>query len=93
MKKRIKKRFTEEFKKEAVSLVEKQGYTNTEAANSLGVSESAIRAWRKRYTLDQNNNNLNHEAEIKRLRKENERLRMEREILKKAAAFFAKENS
>ncbi len=93
MKKRIKKRFTEEFKKEAVNLVEKQGYTNTEAANNLGVSESAIRAWRKKYTLDQNNNNLKHEAEIKRLRKENERLRMEREILKKAAAFFAKENS
>jgi transposase len=93
MKKKIKKRFTEEFKKEAVSLVEKQGYTNTEAANSLGVSESAIRSWRKRYAPGQNNNNLKQEAEIKRLKKENERLRMEREILKKAAAFFARENS
>ncbi len=64
MKKKIKKRFTEEFKKEAVSLVEKQGYTNTEAANSLGVSESAIRCWREKHTHGQDNKNLKQDAEI-----------------------------
>jgi len=88
----MKKKFTEEFKKEAVSLVVKQGYSNSEAAKSLGVSESAIRQWKKKLGPDRDITKLNQEAEIKRLRKENERLRMEREILKKAAAFFAKEN-
>lgn len=91
MKKETQKRFTTEFKKEAVNLVVKQGYTNTEAAKSLGVSESAIRNWKKQFVPGRDNKNLKQDAEIKRLKKENERLRMEREILKKAAAFFAKE--
>ncbi len=92
MVKKPQKRYTKEFKKEAVNLVEKQGYSNTEAAKSLGVSEAAIRHWRKLLVPVQNDVNTKKDAEIKRLKKENERLRMEREILKKAAAFFAKEN-
>ena len=92
MVKKTKKRYAGEFKKEAVNLVEKQGYSNTEAANCLGVSESAIRNWKKQLGSGNDNKSLNQDAEIKRLKKENERLRMEREILKKAAAFFAREN-
>ncbi len=92
MVKKTKNRYTKEFKNDAVNLVEKRGYSNTEAAKSLGVSESAIRQWKKQFGSNEDSNNLKKDAEIKRLKKENERLRMEREILKKAAAFFAKEN-
>ena len=91
MKKEPKKRFTEEFKKEAVNLVVKQGYTNTEEAQSLGVSESAIRHWKKQFGPKSNKVEQEQQAEIKQLKKEVKRLRMEREILKKAAAFFARE--
>ncbi len=90
--KKTKKRYTKEFKKEAVNLVEKQGYSNTEAAKSLAVSESAIRHWKKLFGSGDDNKNLRQDAEIKRLKKENERLRTEQEILKKAAAFFVKES-
>lgn len=92
MVKKTKKRYTKEFKQEAVNLVEKQGYSNTEAAKSLGVSESAIRHWKKQLGSGHDSKRLKQDIEIKRLKKENERLRMEREILKKAAAFFAREN-
>ncbi|PIE46564.1 MAG: hypothetical protein CSA42_07850 [Gammaproteobacteria bacterium] len=92
MSNQVKKRYTKEFKKEAVNPVEKQGYTNTEAAKSLGVSEAAIRQWKKLFGSAQNGINLKKDAKIKQLKKENERLRMERDILKKAAAFFAREN-
>lgn len=92
MVKNTKKRYTKEFKNDAVNLVEKQGYSNTEAAKSLGVSESAIRQWKKQLGSGHDSKILKQDVEIKRLKKENERLRMEREILKKAAAFFAREN-
>lgn len=92
MVKKTKKRYTKEFKQEAVNLVEKQGYSNTEAAKSLGVSESAIRHWKKQLGSGHDSKSLKQDMEIRRLKKENERLRMEREILKKAAAFFAREN-
>ena len=46
MAEKSKKRYTKEFKQEAVNLVEKQGYSNTEAAKNLGVSKSAIRGWK-----------------------------------------------
>ena len=91
MKKEPKKRFTEEFKKEAVNLVVTQGYTNVEAAHSLGVSESAIRQWKKQFSPRANKVEQEQQVEIKRLKKKVKRLRMEREILKKAAAFFARE--
>lgn len=68
--KKTKKRYTKEFKREAVNLVEKQGYSNTEAAKNLGVSESAIRHWKKLFGFGHGNKNLEHEVEIKRLKKE-----------------------
>lgn len=92
MVKKVSKRYTQEFKQEAVNLVEQQGYSNTEAAKSLGVSEATIRQWKKLLGSGMENKNFGKDTEIKRLKKENERLRMEREILKKAAAFFAREN-
>jgi len=92
MKKIKKKYYTKEFKEEAVKLVTEQGYRISEAAGNLGVSQSAIRKWRKDLDPSVDKGNQEQQAEIKRLRKEVERLRMEREILKKAAAFFARES-
>jgi transposase len=91
-----RKKYTTEFKQQAVKLVTEQGYTIVKAAQSLGVSNSNIHRWlaqfsdaspvlSKKYKPDPNQEELN------RLRKENLRLKQEREILKKAAAFFANE--
>ena len=91
MKKRKRRSFTEEFKKEAVKLVLEKGYGVTEAARSLGVTESSMRNWVCKYDPVISRKDEDLKAEIKKLKKENDRLRIEREILKKAAAFFAKE--
>jgi len=88
-----------EFKQDAAQLVISKGYTYTEASRSLGISESALRRWAKAekgqsFKTDKHLNsrlNLSEQEELLRLRKENSRLKMEREILKKAAAFFAQE--
>jgi transposase len=96
--KRPKPNFTLEFKQDAVKLITEKGYTHQQAADSLGISLSAIGRWSRAERGSANNIptkagtlNLSEHAELLRLRKENERLRMEREILKKAAVFFAKE--
>jgi transposase len=89
-----------EFKQDAAKLVLENGYTQQQAADHLGISLSAIRRWvraeRKPITKADLAGKkmvlpLADQAELVRLRKENEQLRMEREILKKAAVFFAKE--
>lgn len=90
-----KTKFTIEFKQEAVKLVTTQGYTQTEAAERLGVSRKNISRWaselngkvmeNKKVVLTAEQEELSH------LRKENKRLKLEREILKKAATFFANE--
>lgn len=86
-------KYTEEFKQEAVKLVLQEGYTIAKASKSLGVATSTMDNWLKRYR-DLANNGLSesqHER-LLRLEKENRELRMERDILKKAAAYFAKES-
>ncbi len=96
-KKRQRREFTAEFKHDAVKLVTEQGYSCTEAGRRLGVNHTNLSRWVRAYK-DQLENKTepgsaqNLEAEVKRLRKENKRLLMEREILKKAAAFFANES-
>ena len=95
MKKTTRRKYTDEFKDEAVNLVREQGYKITEASRNLGIHDSLLRRWIKDRSPDGNGNSPvpgNVQAELKRLKRENERLRMEREILKKAAAFFAKES-
>lgn len=91
-------KFTLEFKQDAAKLVIEKGYTHQQAADSLGVSLSAIGRWVRAergpalVSGEKNSHlNLTDQAELIRLRKENEELRLEREILKKAAVFFAKE--
>ena len=92
---RTRRRFTQEFKDDAVSLVIDQGYKSAEVARRLGVCENNVNRWVRQYrehNEKESPDGLSRdqlEAELKRLRKENKRLEMEREILKKAAAFFA----
>jgi transposase len=93
-----KKSFTPEFRAEAVRLVRTSGRSRREIAADLGVGLSTLRSW-----IDQQRDREMDEpppdrqedmaAELKRLRRENEVLRQEREILKRATAFFAKEGS
>jgi transposase len=95
---KTRRRFTNEFKSDAVGLVVEQGYSCAEVGRRLGVSENNVNRWVRQYR-DKNESTSSDgltreqlEAELKRLRKENKRLEMEREILKKAAAFFANES-
>jgi transposase len=94
---RTRRTYTPEFKAEAVRLVTEQGYSVAEAARSLGISDNLIRNW-KQALLNQGEHAFpGHgklspfEEEVRRLRAENKRLLAERDILKKAAAFFARE--
>lgn len=89
-----RRRFTHEFKLSAVKLVNEQGYTIPQAAKSLGVDPACVRGWVEKFSQDPDlapSGDGALAAELRRLRQENARLRMEREILKKAAAFFARE--
>ena len=96
--KRQRRDFTDEFKNDAVKLVTEQGYSCTEVGRRLGVNHTNISRWVRQYHnqldgSDQNRGSTRElQNEVKRLRKENKRLLMEREILIKAAAFFANES-
>ena len=95
MKKKTRRKYSDAFKDEAVKLVTDQGYKTTEAARNLGIHEGVLRRWIKQGSLEVAHSapsTAKLQAELKQLKRENERLRMEREILKKAAAFFAKES-
>ena len=88
------RKFTREFKLSAVQPVQQQGYSVPQAAKSLGVDAACLRYWIKQFAADPGAAPSGAgavQAELQRLRKENARLLMERDILKKAAAFFAKE--
>jgi transposase len=91
-----RRKFTREFKLSAVQLVNQQGYTVAAAAKSLGVDPNCVRGWVHRYSSEPGiapSGDGAVVAELQRLRKENARLLMERDILKKAAMFFAKEQT
>jgi len=90
--------FTRDFKLAAVRKVVVQGLTFTEVARDLGIRDTLIHSWKKQFEADGTLNTSSQgsasvEEELKRLREENRQLKMERDILKKATAFFAKENS
>ncbi len=96
--KKNRKKYPPEFKEEAVKLITEQGYQITEAARNLGVNATMLGRWKREIESGGKDasglqGGVAMQAELKRLRKENSRLKMEREILKKAAAFFAKEMS
>ena len=91
--KRNYKQYPKEFKEEAVALVRDQGYSVPEAAKSLGIAANMLYRWKELHEAQVEGKTLaeDEREELKRLRKENKELRMEKEILKKASAFFAKE--
>ena len=95
MSEKKRNQYTEEYKREAVGLVKEQGYKVTEAARNLGIDIGMLGRWVRGYEEQgvlRNRGRISpEEEEIRQLKKENKRLRMEREILKKAAAFFVKE--
>ncbi len=92
-----RKKYTKEFKLDAVSLVKEQGYTRPEAARSLGVNSNMLRRWVKELQTGngqafRGNGKLTLEQEEnKQLKAQIKRLQMEKDILKKATVFFAKE--
>jgi len=96
--KRVRQKFTAEFKEDAVNLVIEHGYSCAETGRRLGVNPNNITRWVRQFRDQQEADAQGSlspkelQAEIRRLRKENRQLQMEREILKKAAAFFAKES-
>ena len=92
---RARRRFDDDFKAQAVRLVLDEGKTVGAAARDLDLTETALRGWVKRAQADRTHGRTGlttaEREELARLRKENKQLRLEREILKNAAAFFASE--
>src|SRR6266542_2426406 len=84
------RRYSREFKEEAVNLVAVQGYSVAEASRNLGINANMLGRWKQGF--EGAAPSVDEKSELARLRKENKRLLMEREILKKAAAFFANES-
>ncbi len=93
--KRKRRTHSEEFKREAVKLVFDQQLSVAEAAKNLGIHANLLRSWKQRIEAENEDASLTEDErmEMARLRVENRRLRMERDILKKAAAFFANEKN
>ena len=93
----VRKRYSKEFKLDAVSLVSEQGYSRAEAARSLDINAHMLGRWVKEHKSEdghafRGNGKLTPEQEERRtLRAEVKRLQMEKDILKKATVFFAKE--
>jgi len=86
---KLKRRsYTDEFKAEAVKLVTDQGYSLAEAARNLGIHGNLLRNWKQKFSTESEQQELTEEErmELARLKAENKRLRMERDILKKATA-------
>jgi transposase-like protein len=97
MGRRARRKFTKEYKAEVVQLVRQGDKSVGTVANDLDLSESAVRAWVKQAVIDEGKGppgalTTAERQELAQLRRENRQLRMEREILKKAAAFFARES-
>ena len=98
MAKRKRRKFTDEFKADAVRLCTVGGQSVGDVAKNLGVLETSLRDWVKRSEIEAGKGPAGaltavEREELGELRRRVKRLEMEREILKKAAAFFAKENA
>ena len=97
--KRVRRHHSPEFKREAVALVVEHGYSCTAAGRSLGVSGALIGRWKgeleapEREAFPGKGKRQTEQQRIHDLELENRRLRMERDIFKKATAFFARENA
>ncbi len=94
-----RRKFTQEFKLEAVRLIRDRGVSFNQASEDLGVHVSQLRSWVKKFSEDPQHAFPGHgqmkpeQLEIARLKREVIKLKAERDILKKAAAYFAKEST
>jgi transposase len=95
MAKRTRKRYTDEFKAEAVKLVVDEGYSISQAARNLDINTNMLTRWKNELTGNsaRRKQAADDKEEIQQLREEVRRLKLEREILKKATAFFANESN
>ena len=101
MERRKRRSFNEEFKAEAVRLVTVEGHSARQVARDLGIHESLLRRWQRKQEARQARaagvkpsatvaaSIIVEQEEIRKLKRENERLRMERDVLKKAIAIFS----
>ena len=94
---RKRRKFSEEYKAETVQLIQSSGKSVGQIAVELDIGETALRRWIAQAEVEAGRGpegvlTRSERAELAELRRENQRLRMEREILKKATAFFAKES-
>jgi transposase len=88
-------KYPEEFRREAVALYRSSDRSRADVAKSLGISDGSLAAWVKAIERDEEPGALDvdERAELERLRKEVKDLRLDREILRKAAAYFARETN
>ncbi len=97
--KKERRTFSQEFKQEAVALVLDHGYSYAAAGRSLGINGNLVSRWKRQLEDEASEafpgkgKRTAEQQRIHELETENRRLRMEKEILKKATAFFVKENS
>ena len=97
MSKKKRRTFSREFKLEAVGLITKKGYSIAEASRNLGIEYSVLRRWKNQLAGDPQNafpgkGKLKApEEELRQIKRELERLKEERDILKKALAYFAQD--
>jgi transposase len=96
MSSRERRKFTPDYKAEVVALVHSSGKAVTRIAKELDLTPSAVSRWveqAKQRSTPEGRATIDDAAELRRLRKELVQIKMERDFLKKAAAFFARENS
>ncbi len=92
---RRRRSFSPEFKKDAVAMVLDEGRSIADVARSLGIGETSLGNWVKQARIDRGEREgltTSERAELAELRRENARLRMERDLLKRATAFWVKES-
>ncbi len=94
--KRSRRKFSDEFKRDAVEIVRSSGRSIAEIARELGIYDSSLGHWVKQDQVDRGEREgltSDEGTELVELRRENDRLRMERELLKRAVAFWVKESN
>jgi transposase len=91
---RKRKVYSQQFRQDAVQLLADSGRPITEVARELGIDKTTLRYWKRKLSGEvPKGRKLSQEEEIRALRQENARLRMEQEVLKKAVVFFANDES